>query len=332
MRSDVATLRHGVLQARFRALPSLHCPRRAHYFSLMVCGLLVSVVGAATGAENSVHANSSTLSVPRATEEANSPGAATPASKSPSATVQIQEDDAASTTGSVASATQQPAQSGTRVAQIPRSQIARQLWQTRVTVPKSEEERQYSKELQDIIERIRSLSFEPGKRISEPAIAVKPKITFEPNDALPVPERPQRSVERQTKSDSVVAPPYEPLAGETLQVLKAIAEDPNQIRNPLELAEVIYLSGNEKEAVVFYRQALSRIAADDVTVAQDKAWILFQIGNCLRYDDMPAAKRAYRQLITEHAESPWTDLAKSQEQLIDWYLQDKPGSLITASK
>jgi uncharacterized protein with HEPN domain len=36
----------------------------------------------------------------------------------------------------------------------------------------------------------------------------------------------------------------------------------------------------------------------------------------------------YRQLIAEYPGSPWVDLAKAREKLIDWYLKDKPRTLI----
>jgi hypothetical protein len=70
--------------------------------------------------------------------------------------------------------------------------------------------------------------------------------------------------------------------------------------------------------------------------SDDRAWILFQLGNCLRDSDpsagsgqaLQAARNAYRRLIAEYPDSLWTDLAKARESLIDWYLKDDPLTLI----
>ncbi len=67
-------------------------------------------------------------------------------------------------------------------------------------------------------------------------------------------------------------------------------------------------------------------------MSRDRAWILFQIGNCLRKDDLPAAAKMYQQLLTEYPNSPWVDLAKAQSNLIAWYLKDEPVKLIAEVK
>jgi outer membrane protein assembly factor BamD (BamD/ComL family) len=59
---------------------------------------------------------------------------------------------------------------------------------------------------------------------------------------------------------------------------------------------------------------------------------LFQIGNCLRNDDLPAAAKTYQQLLTEYPNSPWADLAKARRDLIAWYLKDNPVKLIAEVK
>jgi TolA-binding protein len=98
------------------------------------------------------------------------------------------------------------------------------------------------------------------------------------------------------------------------------------------LGEVLFLSDYLKEASVFYREALNRKSPDKDDQAQNRAWILFQIGNCLRGDDPLTAMKIYRQLITEYPDSSWTDLAKTRHKLIDWYQKDKPQTLIVESQ
>jgi TolA-binding protein len=119
-----------------------------------------------------------------------------------------------------------------------------------------------------------------------------------------------------------------PVASQTLQMLENLLQHPDQTDNPFELAEVLFLSGHLKEASVFYREALNRERPDQPDPTEDRPWILFQIGNCLRHEDMPTAMKMYKQLITEYPDSPWTDLAKARHKLINWYRKDKPRTLI----
>ena len=102
--------------------------------------------------------------------------------------------------------------------------------------------------------------------------------------------------------------------------------------SPFELAETLFLSGNPDEAAVFYTEALVRTEPNDVGSSLDRAWMLFQTGNCLRGADLPAATKMYTQLLTEYPTSPWADIARVQVTLIDWYLKDEPHKLIVSAE
>jgi TolA-binding protein len=126
-------------------------------------------------------------------------------------------------------------------------------------------------------------------------------------------------------------------------------QHPERLNKPFELGELLFLSGHLKDAAICYQEALSRSSPDkadpnqkpqqdakvpDVGLKtsllsiQSRAWILFQIGNCLRNDDPPTAMKMYKQLIAEYPDSPWVDLAKARSTLIDWYQKDNPRGLI----
>jgi tetratricopeptide (TPR) repeat protein len=111
-------------------------------------------------------------------------------------------------------------------------------------------------------------------------------------------------------------------------VLRALSKDLEKVDNPFELGETLFLSGNEKEAAVFYTEALGRTEPNDISLSRDRAWVLFQTGNCLRNSDLPAAMKMYTQLITEYANSPWADMAIAQVKVLDWYLKDEPHKLV----
>jgi hypothetical protein len=122
--------------------------------------------------------------------------------------------------------------------------------------------------------------------------------------------------------------PYKPIADQTLQTLEGMAEQPQELDNPFELAELLFLSNYPDKAAVFYEEALTRTSTDSSISAQRKAWILFQIGNCLRKNDPVKAKQMYTQLINEFPESSWAGPAKSQVELIDWFQKDQPEKIV----
>ena len=66
--------------------------------------------------------------------------------------------------------------------------------------------------------------------------------------------------------------------------------------------------------------------------SDDRAWLLFQTGNCLQATDMQAAADIYKKLITEFPESSWADIARVQSNYITWYKNDKPDELLTEYK
>ena len=115
---------------------------------------------------------------------------------------------------------------------------------------------------------------------------------------------------------------------ETLRLVENQLKDPNLISNPFELAEILFKSGRQIQAGICYKQALKVLPADDPNVATERAWILFQIGNCLKDEDPNTARESYAELIRTHSDSPWAEIAKARYGIIEWYQQDNPGELI----
>jgi len=210
----------------------------------------------------------------------------------------------------------------------PNNHLQRQLWQAAISIAKVEQDNVSKNELKRMIEQIRSIEFKPRKQPPKPFIVVEAPPTTQPNEA-----EPDTAVSKEPeKKETEPKLPYEPITDQTLQMLENISQHPDELDKPFELAEVLFLNGSLKEATVFYREALNRKSPDDADSAQDRAWILFQIGSCLRNDDLPTALNIYRKLVTEYPESMWTDLAKNQCQLITWYLKDEPRKLIAECK
>ncbi len=102
----------------------------------------------------------------------------------------------------------------------------------------------------------------------------------------------------------------------------AIAGDPNTLANPFEMAEALYKVGRYKESAACYGVALARASsAEKSTVPEaDRAWMLFQRGNCHARLDAHEAIKIYKQMMTEYPASEWTPIAIGREQLLQWYI------------
>jgi tetratricopeptide (TPR) repeat protein len=202
------------------------------------------------------------------------------------------------------------------------SSLKHQLWRALINVPNSEEDAGAKRELGQLIEQIGSVEFKPQSEPSATAV-VEPASKTEPNGPAGGGRTLEAPVEKQIDSRAT----DKTIREQTLLVVEQQCKQPEQVENPCELAEVLFLSGNIKEAAMFYQEALNRKSVDDAASAHHRAWILYQLGNCLRHDDMPKARQIYRQLIEQYPDSLWSASAKAQEQLIGWYLSEKPETL-----
>ena len=203
-------------------------------------------------------------------------------------------------------------------ADVPARQSKLQLRKSIVSPPSQRRDNSKTDDLRQMIEQIRSVTFESQQPAQQPA-----NISPEPNTAS--------TAKPATQPVPASAPPEIPaksMSGQTLQTVQHLLKDPNHIATPLELAEILYRSGELGLAGLCYKQALSSIVADDPNWAGERAWILFQIGNCLKDNDPNAAKESYAELVRTHPDSPWAEIAKSENSLADWYQQDQPHKLI----
>ena len=181
-------------------------------------------------------------------------------------------------------ATTGPAQPGT-------DGSMRELWRSHVQAPVASRS---PDDLQQAVRRLEGIDARAGARkphAPETQQAVAPKATSRP-----------------TTQPAQVAPS---ISSGTLAGLKQLSSQ--GVVSPAALANALYLSGQLDSAVVFYEMALQ-----NTTQTDEKAWLLFQIGNCRRDTDPAAASKAYGTLIEQHPEAVWSLVAKSTKQLIDW--------------
>jgi len=214
------------------------------------------------------------------------------------------------------------------IAKSPTTDISRQLWQARISASKDRKSNQSKNELRQIIRQLNSIEFKPQDQIPEPLIVVEPIQKTEPNeissDTEISQEQEPNKIERKLPDGQIT--------DQTLQTFKSLSPHPDQLHNPFELAEILFNSHCLREAAKCYQESLNRMTTNETDQLANKAWVLFQIGNCLRNIDPPTAIQMYRQLIAEYPNLPWADLAKAKTKLIDWYLKDKPNTLINEHK
>jgi tetratricopeptide (TPR) repeat protein len=205
-----------------------------------------------------------------------------------------------------------------------------QAWLLELNMAEGEKDKIAKIELERVIEQIRSINFGLQNEALEPAIVpdVVPIVVpiDEPDEAV------AEDAKEQHKKEEEPNLPYGLVTSQTLKTINDLSKNPGNLHNPFELGETLFLSGYLKEAAILYQEALKRKSPDDVGSTRDRAWILFQIGNCLRNDDRPEAIKIYGQLIAEYPDSPWKELADVRRTLLDWYRKDEPRKLITERK
>jgi tetratricopeptide (TPR) repeat protein len=110
------------------------------------------------------------------------------------------------------------------------------------------------------------------------------------------------------------------------RALIALIANPQNVVDPLAVAESLFHQGNLKTAAKFYNLAIERLA--DKTDNPNRPWAIFQAANCIRQDDLAGAYKLYQQLITQYPASDWTATAHSQQQIITWYQQNSPKKIL----
>ena len=119
------------------------------------------------------------------------------------------------------------------------------------------------------------------------------------------------------------------------QIFDKLLENPEKIIDPLSTAQVLFIGDKMTDAAKFYKIALQRTDSTDGTEsagstdnASNRQWILFQIGNSLRKDDPDQAHKYYQQLIEEYPSSGWNPAALACQQVITWYKQTQPSTIL----
>lgn len=136
---------------------------------------------------------------------------------------------------------------------------------------------------------------------------------------------------KQTKKDEPT--PIIPLAKTIKETVKskkeifnnkvdALLEKPDNIIDPLAVADAIYKDEDYENALKFYNLALKRMSTQKDP--SNRPWAIFQSANCLRLSDSAEAAKLYQQLIAEFPNSHWTPAAMLQNTIITWTAANNP--------
>jgi tetratricopeptide (TPR) repeat protein len=114
------------------------------------------------------------------------------------------------------------------------------------------------------------------------------------------------------------------LSVETLASLRALSVADLTAEQALPLADLLYTTGYLDIAGPLYGWAVERMDPNSPLFPENRAWALFQWGNCLRDTDPAGAIAAYQRLTVDYPQAPWTPMAKAWQDLADWYWREEP--------
>jgi len=164
-------------------------------------------------------------------------------------------------------------------------------------------------DLKRAVEHIRAMRLRQ-KGSGEPATAPRPAAT-QPSSA------PAGAPSGQAGKTELLTP----------ELLKQMMRlPPAEVVDPVALADALFLIGRLQVAFRFYGLALKT-----EKVPEERAWLLYQMGNCRRQHDAAEARKIYQRLVAEHPGCPWNPLATVQDHLAEWYVVNKPRALIAAT-
>jgi hypothetical protein len=180
--------------------------------------------------------------------------------------------------------------------------------------------------LNSLIEQIGSMKIRPkAKEIqpeSKPAEDNKKDAT---DDAKETGKSTETETAAETEDQQQIS--ANALNPEIVQKLEWIIEQSATTDDPQLLADMLYQCGYYELATYFYELAISRGIEEQMEDA-DKSWLMMQKAVCLSNTNPQQALKIYQGLISQYPASPWMDLAKNYEGLIDWLEAQQPKKLI----
>ncbi len=96
-----------------------------------------------------------------------------------------------------------------------------------------------------------------------------------------------------------------------------------EVFRPMLLGDSLFRAGRLEQAAEVYEMLMHREPSKT-----DRAWVLFQLGNCKRVKDPDGALGYYNMLLSDYPTSQWSHVAQIQKHLLEWNRMNKPHDVI----
>ncbi|MFC1765969.1 tol-pal system YbgF family protein, partial [Planctomycetota bacterium] len=197
--------------------------------------------------------------------------------------------------------------------------ITQKLWKSRTGAPQKTSDAS-QEDLAALIAKLRGVQYRPPTTASaQPATPASVDANSMAAAAVTEPNQAMQPVIHPAAVVAVPVPTSGILSAETLAMLKAWPQTSQDGDQALRFAELLFTCGYIEQAITFYEHAVHNLDPNAPLFEDNKAWALYQWGNCMRETEPVRAKQAYQQLNTEFPTSPWAPLAAVEYDLSDWY-------------
>jgi hypothetical protein len=216
----------------------------------------------------------------------------------------------------------------------------KKLWEARITSPAEQAEQKNNPsadKINDLINKIESLDFEtPSPEKTKEKSEQKKSEKQQPDNAETLSktnDKQEETTESEQKSkqneqkDKITAEKQQNQE-RIKKIVKEIASNPKQAENPLELAEILFRSGHTEYAAVFYEYVLNE---KDLS-SSDKAWVLFQLGNCFEQSAPSKAREYYENLLIKYKDCQWIKTTETKLKTLQMKQENKINDLLSESK
>ncbi len=96
-----------------------------------------------------------------------------------------------------------------------------------------------------------------------------------------------------------------------------------EVFRPMLLGDSLFRAGRLEQAAEVYEMLMHREPSK-----ADRAWVLFQLGNCKRIKDPDGALGYYNMLLSDDPTSQWSHVAQIQKHLLEWNRMNKPQDVL----
>jgi len=204
------------------------------------------------------------------------------------------------------------------------------LWQARITSPDRQKDITTTRKINELISKIESLDFEKKtankddkkeKQEKEKPIQPEKVRKQQPENA----QEGNAETEENKKQENKANEKENYNKKQTEKLIEKIVTKFEDAENPLELAHILLQGGYPEQAGIFYESALSKKQLSPT----DKAWVLFQTGNCFEDSNPSKAEKSYKELLIKYKDCEWSKIAESKLEILQLKRENQLDELIS---